>query len=211
MNPRILVYEAICAAALLCAGAAVADKHADSKKGAAAKEAPASPDSKAKEMMAAMAKYSGPSEKHKVLQHFVGTWATASKAWMGPGKPVEATGTAEVKPIMDGRFVQEDFTGTFMGRPFVGHGVTGYDLTKDKYTNFWVDNMGSWFTVSEGTLDATGKVLTMTTQAFDPQTGKTHASRMVTRIESDKRHVFEIYDDVNGKEVKVMEIVYSKK
>jgi|HubBroStandDraft_1064217.scaffolds.fasta_scaffold199699_1 hypothetical protein len=56
-----------------------------------------------KAMMAAMAKYSQPGEQHKWLQALVGSWNTKTRAWMGPGKPIESTGSAEIKPILGER------------------------------------------------------------------------------------------------------------
>lgn len=162
--------------------------------------------------MAAMAKLSGPSEKHKVLAQLAGSWEAHSKAFMRPGQPpLESHGSAETRLILGGRFLQEDYSNTFGKAPFQGHGLTGYDLIKQKYVNVWVDNLGSWLTQSEGTLDASGKVLTLAGTMPDPQTGKGRPTKTITRIESADRHVFEIYDNVDGKDVKIMEVTYTRK
>lgn len=162
--------------------------------------------------MAAMAKLAGPSEKHKVLAQLVGSWDAHSKAFMRPGQPpLESHGTAETRLILGGRFLQEDYSNTFANTPFQGHGLTGYDLLKQKYVNVWVDNLGSWLTLSEGSLDPSGKVLTLTGEMPDPQTGKGRPTKTVTRIESADRHVFEIYDHVDGKDVKIMEVTYTRR
>jgi Protein of unknown function (DUF1579) len=164
-----------------------------------------------KKMMEAMAKYTTPDEHHKRLELMAGSWTAAGRFWMGPGKPIETLGTAEKKLTLGGRFLVEDFAGNFMGQPFQGHGVTGYDLTKQRYTWFWVDNMGTWMILAEGTADAAGKVLTSTSQELDPATGKPRTMRYVTRIESDKKHTMEFFDTSTGKDVKMAEIIYTRR
>lgn len=186
-------------------GGTKAGARASAEKGTAGGDADAA-------AMAALAKYSGPTEKHKALASLVGSWDAHSKAFMQPGQPpMEGHGSAEAKLILGGRFLQEDYSNTFGKMPFQGHGLTGYDLVKQKYVNVWVDNLGSWVTQSEGSFDASGKVLTLVGQMFDPKSGKNVTSKTVTRIESPDRHVFEIYDLVDGKEVKAMEVVYTRK
>jgi hypothetical protein len=165
----------------------------------------------AKEMEAVIAKYSTPGEQHKKLEALVGNWTAAAKFWMGPGKPVESTGTAEIKAVLGGRFYQETYSGTFMGKPFSGMGMTGFDLVKNKYVTSWTDTMTTWMENAEGTADAAGKVITMTSQGFDFQTQKPKTTKWVIRIESDKKHVTEFYETVNGKEMKTGEVVYTRK
>jgi hypothetical protein len=171
----------------------------------------AGPSPEAVAMAAAMEKYSMPRKEHEMLKAMAGSWTTTMRAWTGPGQPTESVGSAESKLILDGRFLQEDYSGTFFGRKFVGHGLTGFDLGKGRYVSTWADNLGTWFTTTEGSLDASGKVLTMTGENFNPAIGKNSPSKMVTRIESERRHVFEVYDKMDGKDVKVMEIVYNRK
>jgi hypothetical protein len=189
-----------CVAAL--ASGAFAQGKAD-KKG---KGAPADP------MMAAMAKYGTPGPQHKTLRSMVGSWNVAGKFWMDPTKPpVESTSTAEIKPLGD-LWVIEDVKGDFMGKPFMGHGVHGYDLTKNKFVGSWVDNMGAWIMSSEGTADASGKVITSMGNDFDPMTGKTGTIKGVTKIDSDTKHTMSMFKTgPDGKEMKIMELVYTKK
>lgn len=190
----------------LLVGAAGAEQTTSKKHASAATQQPS-----IDEMMKAMAKYSEPTEKHKKLEALVGSWTTTGKFWMDPEKPMESTGTAETKSILGGRFISEDVTGTFMGRPFMGHGVTGYDLMKKKYVSVWMDNMGTMMMVSEGTSDPAGKVITSTSTETDPMTGKSHPVKLVTRIESDQKHVLEFYEKRNGKEMKTGEMIYTRK
>ena len=171
-------------------------------------------DENSKKMMEAMMKAGTPSEAHKRLAAMTGTWDATVRSWMGPGQPTESKGTAEYKMILDGRFQTLDFNGTFMGKPFQGHGMNGYDNAKKKYVGVWLDNMstGMLMTESTGTGPGDGKVMEMTAVGTDPMTGKSMTSRSVMRFESDKKHVHEMYDKgPDGKEMKVMEIVYTRK
>src|SRR6187549_847720 len=88
--------------------------------------------------------------------------------WMSPGAPPqESTGTSENKWVLGGRFVQQSHEGNFMGQPFSGVGYTGYDNFKKKYVGTWMDTMGTMIMVSQGSADATGKTLSMTSTIDD--------------------------------------------
>ena len=77
-----------------------------------------------------------PGAAHKALEPLVGNWTAEVKSWMTPGAPPTVSqATAKSTWVMNGRFVQQEFTGDFMGKPFRGVGLTGYDNTKKKYSN----------------------------------------------------------------------------
>ena len=53
-------------------------------------------------------KLAAPGEPHKLLASLAGSWTTKTKEWMEPGKPpVESTGSAEMKMLLDGHFLQQ--------------------------------------------------------------------------------------------------------
>ena len=85
-----------------------------------------------------------PGEPHKQLANLAGSWTTKTKSWMEPGKPpMESTGSAEMKTLLDGRFLQQEFTGEMMGQPFSGMGIEAYDNLRKKYVSVWIDTMGT--------------------------------------------------------------------
>ena len=85
-----------------------------------------------------------------------------TKSWMEPGKPpMESAGTAEMKVLLDGRFLQQEFTGEMMGQPFSGIGIDGYDNLRKKYVTTWIDTMGTGIFSMEGTASADGKTITL--------------------------------------------------
>lgn len=197
------LFSAVWVTAVLAVGAANAQA-GDDKGAGKGKDDPAA-------MMAAMEKAGAPGEHHKVLLKRVGKWDVAVKMWMAPGQPpMESKGTAEVKSILGDRFIQMNFTGSFMDKPFTGIGTTGYDNVKKKVIGTWIDNMSTSMMRSEGTFDAASKTTTSTSIGMDPTTGKECKGRSVEKWESDNRVVEETFQKKGAKEMKVMEIVYTR-
>lgn len=162
-------------------------------------------------MMEAMEKAGAPGEHHKLLLKRVGKWDVVVKTWMAPGQPpMESKGTAEAKAILGDRFVQMNFSGSFMDKPFNGIGITGYDNVKKKVVGTWIDNMSTSIMRSEGTFDAASKTTTSTSVGMDPMTGKECKGRTVEKWESDNRVVEEFFRKEGSKEIKAMEIVYTR-
>ena len=153
-----------------------------------------------------------PGAPHKVLASIAGRWNTKIRTWMEPDKPpMESTGTCEQKMLLGGRFLQQEFSGNMMGSAFTGIGVTGYDNHTKQYVSTWMDSMGTAILVFEGTGTADGKTITQESRYDDPIKGPMKW-RSVTRIVDDNTHVFEMYEaDKKGKEVKMMEITYTRK
>ena len=164
--------------------------------------------------MAEWMKYAQPDDHHKALEPFVGSWTYKSKFWMSPEAPAqESNGTSEVKWILGNRYLQEDVTGDMGGMPFHGISLTGYDLIKKEYFNIWFDDMSTAPMVSKGQMDAASKVLTVDGTYPDVTKGmKDTKYRTIQKITGPDQHFMEMFmvgDD--GKEVKNMEITYSRK
>src|SRR5262245_22821058 len=79
-----------------------------------------------------------PTKEHELLKEREGTWDCAVKSFMEPGKPPSESKGVEVNRMLGGLWLISDFKGDMMGQPFLGHGVTGYDPKKKKYTGVWV-------------------------------------------------------------------------
>ncbi len=153
-----------------------------------------------------------PGAPHKALGSMAGTWNAKMRSWMDPGQPpVESTGVSETKMIFGGRFLQMDYEGDMMGRPFTGLGVTGYDNHTKKYVSTWIDSMGTAIFFFEGTGSTDGKTITQKCRYDDPIKGPM-TWRSVTTIVDENTHLFEMYGtDKSGKEEKMMEITYTRK
>jgi hypothetical protein len=181
---------------------------------ALAADAPGAPTAQQKEMMEKMAKAATPGPQHEMLKKLAGDWNAKVKFQMDPSQPwQESASTSTVTSLMDGRYSQEVVSGTMMGQPFSGQGLTGYDNVMGRFVSTWIDNMGTGIMTSTGTADASGKVITWIASMSDPITGKTTKERMVTTIVDDDHHTMEMWSTPPGakKEMKTMVIEYSRK
>lgn len=135
--------------AMLFAGAAQADHHEKSE------------DAKKKEeMMKAWQEYATPSDGHKILRSMAGQWSYKSKYWeKADAQPHESKGTASMRMILGGRYLEGNVKGKTMGMPFEGRSLLGYDNLKKKYESTWIDNMGTGHMRSEGKFDAAENAL----------------------------------------------------
>src|SRR5437773_11572485 len=76
-------------------------------------------------------RFGPPGPEHKLLEPLIGTWQATVKMWMDPNQSPQASeGTLVRKSIMDGRFIEEDYDGKMMDKPFHGRGTIGYDRAK---------------------------------------------------------------------------------
>lgn len=153
-----------------------------------------------------------PGEPHKQLANLAGSWTTKTKSWMEPGKPpMESTGSAEMKTLLDGRFLQQEFTGEMMGQPFSGMGIEAYDNLRKKYVSVWIDTMGTGIFMMDGTASTDGKTITLKGQHGEPGGGQmTH--RAIWKLVDANTQTFEMYGaHGHGKEMKMLEIAYTRK
>ena len=153
-----------------------------------------------------------PGEPHKLFASLAGSWTTITKEWMEPGKPpTESTGSAEMKMLLDGRFLYQEFNSQMMGQPFSGIGIDAYDNLRKRYVTAWMDTMGTGIFTMEGTASADGKTITLRGQHGEPGGGHmTH--RAVWKIVDANTQTFDMYGaHGHGKEMKMLEITYSRK
>ena len=163
--------------------------------------------------MEAMMKAATPGDAHKKLNPMAGTFNAEVKMWMQPGAPpAGGAGVAENSWALDGRFLEQHFTGNFMGMPFTGMGFTGYDNIKKKYVGTWMDTMTTSMMISTGTANADGKSYTFTSTMDDPMTGKSSPVKETVTIVDDDHHTLEMWGAApDGKMFKTMEIAYTRK
>jgi hypothetical protein len=168
------------------------------------------------DMQAAMAVYmklGTPGAPHKLLAGMAGSWVTKTKAWMDPTQPpMESAGTCEQKVILDGRFLQQEFTGNMMGGVFNGIGFTGYDNNTKKYVSTWMDSTSTNILFFEGTGSADGKTFTQESRYYDDPIRGPMKWRSVTKVVDDRTWMFELYGvDKKGKAGKMLEITYTRR
>ena len=170
-----------------------------------------STDAATQAMMAKWQAYASPNDNHKILDPLAGTWSHVVTWWMTPdSQPEMSKGMSETKWVMGGRYLQHAVKGTSMGQPFEGMGFTGFDNGKQVYQTLWMDNMGTGMMIGEGTYDPEKKTLTDHGRFTDPFVGQRSYRGVITFVD-DVHYRYELYvADENGKEFRMMEIVYTR-
>ncbi len=174
------------------------------------------------EMMKIMMEMGKLNENHKLLASLDGTWSYVVKMWMDgntSAKPLESTGTAVRKSIMDGRYIELEAKGKMEmpgpdGKPqahdFVGMGLEGYDNAKQKFFSTWMDSMGTGMMMADGTYDAASKTFTYTGE-YAMMPGVLQKIREVVKVVDNDHMLLEWFEDRDGKDVKTMEINYTRR
>jgi hypothetical protein len=153
-----------------------------------------------------------PGDPHKLLEKLEGSWTTSSRGWMEPGKPpMESSGTCEQKMLLDGRYLQQVYTGDMMGHPYTGINLLGYNNHTKKYESVWVDTMSTGVFYFVGTASPDGRTITQHCKFDDPVKGPADW-RTVTRMKNDNTIEFEMFLTLRGKkEEKMMEMTIARK
>ena len=153
-----------------------------------------------------------PGPAHQALNDLVGDWKAEVKCWMQPGSPPEVTqGTAQARWTLNNHFLEEDFRGEMMGKPFTGRTLLGYDNTKQTFNSVWVSDSQTSMFVSEGKSEGNFKTITQEGKASCAATGRKEVPmKTVLRMIDSNKHVFEMYDGTQGN-AKTMEITYTRK
>ncbi len=154
-----------------------------------------------------------PGPQHQMLAPLAGKWTTNAKFWTKPGTPAEITkGQSDLSWIFGGRFLKENYTGQFQGKPFTGMGLIGFDNVTGKFSSLWIDSMATGMMTSEGQADETGKKFVFFGHYADPITGEMKKTRMNLQIMGQNQRIVEMFerDTSTGQEWKTMEITYSR-
>jgi len=156
-----------------------------------------------------------PGEKHKHLQYFVGEWESVQKILQGEGKePVTRHQDISVESLYEGRFTRAviRFREKIMGMLAEGIVITGYDSYKKEFMSVTFGSLGTRFSINRGQLDESGKTRIDWGESENMFTGKKNNTKAVTLILGPDKYRYDYYDvDDQGKENKVMEIIYTRK
>lgn len=163
-------------------------------------------------MMKAWQEAMTPGPQHAEMAKMVGEFKMTVKSYMEPGgEPDVSTGTASRKMIMGGRYLEETVTGTVMGRPFEGRGLTGYNNVTGKWWGTWLDNMSTGINTSHGEWDFQKGVGVFYGDYVDPVTKIIAETRgVITRLDGGAE-LMEMYMIEPTGEFKSMEILYERR
>ncbi len=140
-----------------------------------------------------------------------GEWRYTVTFWEDPkGEPTVLRGVSLKTMIMGGRFLREELTGEFMGGPFKGYGLHGYDNVTGEYVAIWLDNMGTGIHFYTGHEERDGSHV-YESESHDPATRKPIATRSVGKVIDRDHHTFESYvKQSDGSEVLHMRVEYTR-
>ena len=146
-----------------------------------------------------------PLKEHEWLKQFEGEWTSTSEIHLpGAAEPVKGKGTESGK-MLGGFWVVSKGTGEMMGMTMHFSMTLGYDAEKKKYVGTMVDSMMPKMWQYEGSLDASGKILTLETQGPCPMRGgvMTEFKDIVEFKSDDLRTFTSMYKDEKGEWITV--------
>jgi hypothetical protein len=114
-----------------------------------------------------------PTKEHQWLKQFVGQWEG------------DVASTAANTRLLDGLWMVSDIKAKMGDKDMSAMLTLGYDQQKKKYVGTWIDTAIPHLWVYEGTVDASGKILTLETQGPNPaEAGKVTKMRDVIEVKS---------------------------
>ncbi|MBI4563865.1 MAG: DUF1579 domain-containing protein [Planctomycetes bacterium] len=152
-----------------------------------------------------------PLKDHEWLKQLVGEWTSEVEIAGHGDKPAQKFKGAESGRMIGGFWAMLENKGEFMGAPFTGILTLGFDAEKKKYVGTWIDSMSHFLWRYEGTVDASGKTLTLETEGpSHEEPGKTVKYKEITEIKSPDHKVFTSTCEKDGKWVTLMTIHYHR-
>lgn len=152
-----------------------------------------------------------PGAGQRALQPLVGTWRVEKQLFVAIGTPERpALGERMVTRrewIGDGRFLRSTTEGTLGGAPYFRTGLMGYDNMERRYQWVTADNFTPTlmsYQAAPGSglrmpIDMAGTFTDLGVTG-EQNVGRSIPMRTRVRIESEDRHVFEIYFTAPGKQ-----------
>jgi hypothetical protein len=166
--------------------------------------------SSADEMMKMFEKMGALNEHHARMKPLAGEF-DAEVSMQMPGMPPEnSKGRTKNELIFGGRFLKGEYSGTFMGKPFNGMQLLGYDNMKAKYVSNWIDDMSTMMMIAEGKGEESGNTITTYVPCPDPTTKGKIIRQVVTIVDNDHWTMESFDPGADGKETKTMTIKYTR-
>ncbi len=154
-----------------------------------------------------------PQKEHEWLNQFVGEWEMESECTPVPGQPPMKGKMQEKVRSLGGFWVVTDSDAEMMGMQMKVSMTIGYSPEKKKYVGTWIDSMLPHLWQYEGTVDESGKILTL--EAEGPsmlKPGTTAKYRDITEFKSPDERLFSSYiQNDQGEWVKIVTGVAKRK
>jgi hypothetical protein len=173
-------------------------------------------------MMARLESARTPGLEHERLCKLAGEWKLTVKIWMGgpSAAPMQTTGKSVIRPVLDGRFVQEE-TQYEMVMPtpdgkehrmmVKSLGLTGYDNFRKVYVSTWAHTDGTGILRMVGSQAPGSNQIVHYGEMDEPMMNVIgRMVRVVQTITGPNRQVVEVYDLHAGESYKVVEMTYER-
>jgi hypothetical protein len=146
-----------------------------------------------------------PLKEHEWLKKFEGEWVSTSEMTMpGAPEPMKCSGTENAK-MLGGFWVVCRGSGEMMGTTMSYSMTLGYDAAKKRYVGTMIDSMMPKMWQYEGSLDESGKILTLETTGPCPMRGGAMTDfKEIVEFKSDTHRTFtSMFKDEKGEWVTV--------
>jgi hypothetical protein len=151
---------------------------------------------------------------HSRLAPMAGEFRATVQMWMGPGDPIEMTGTMVNSWDLGGRFLKQTYRGDGDAGPFgqfEGRGYWGYNDASGQWEGFWIDTASTMMHCETGHYDDGAEQWTMIGELTCPQSGDLTRKRSVVRVLDNDRHTIETwFAGPDGNESKSMVIAFER-
>jgi len=152
-----------------------------------------------------------PQKEHEWLKQLAGDWDLDIQM-QEPGKDTTKSKGTESTRLIGGFWSLSEVKSTMMDMPFTGVMTLGYDIQNKKYVATWIDSMSDYLWKYDGSVDPSGKILTLETTGPCPmQGGKMTKFKDVVEIKDKDHRTFTSFVDFDGKMVQMLTINYTRK
>lgn len=149
-----------------------------------------------------------PGPQHAQLMKLAGEYTTTETFYAPGSEPQESTGTAKLKPILGGRFLEEENSGKSLARSYFGMRLYGYNNGSKQYEAIWIYDGSTAFLVLDGASDDDGKTIRYSGAFLGP--GGQKQTLRVTLAQQDADHFSVKLLGESGGGMSTLETVYTR-
>ncbi|HSQ98403.1 MAG TPA: DUF1579 family protein [Sphingomicrobium sp.] len=152
-----------------------------------------------------------PVAEHDRLRAMTGRWKVRQRDWRGGAAPWnDAQGTATWRPVLGGRFMEQELVTSLKDHPYHGMELVGFDRDSGKYVGAWMDDFGTSLLPLEGNWDE--KTRSLTLKGYIGPQADPRMQWMMKQTWADKDHMTVEWwgPTAAGTTVKVVEVDYSR-
>lgn len=153
-----------------------------------------------------------PVAEHEWIAKLSGRWTGRVRTYTAFAQkdPLISEWTREARMEKGGLFLTDDVRGKFVGADFEAGGILGYDKDLKQFVGAGSSNLGSFLETWHGTLDASGKVLTLTGEPQNRMGMKWTGREVFTLNDDGTYHQERIAVYEGGLEIKEVEIDWTR-